>query len=217
MSNNILIIGGGDIAAEGIVPVVGGILVDKSNCDVRDYEQLEDVFNKHSPNVMIYTAGISHVSSILDSDPEKWREEIEINVLGAYHAAKISAKNGVETQIFITSVAGLYGKPNHSGYSSSKSALISLVQSLGMEGYNAYGIAPGRVHTKMRERDYPGEDPKTRLAPINIGKVVQEILANKFEPGDNIIIRKRGYRTLRRVDKGKPWREYLKVGEPPVC
>ena len=32
----------------------------------------------------------------------------------------------------------------------------------------------------------------------------------------NIIIRKRGYRTLRRRDRGMPWRKYLKVGEPPV-
>jgi NAD(P)-dependent dehydrogenase (short-subunit alcohol dehydrogenase family) len=215
--NNILIIGGGDIADNGIIPVVGGVAVTKRECNVCDYSDLMKVFELHKPDVMIYTAGVSHVSSIKDSDPIKWREEIEINTIGAYYAAKLSADYNVKTQIYLTSVAGLYGKPEHSGYSASKSAVISLIQSLGMEGYDAYGIAPGRVHTKMRERDYPGENPKTRLLPVDIGRVVKEILDGKHKTGDNIIIRKRGFRTLRRVDRGGPWREYLKVGEPPVC
>jgi hypothetical protein len=86
-----------------------------------------------------------------------------------------------------------------------------------MEGYNAYAISAGRVHTKMREKDFPNEDPKTRLLPKSIGKVVKEILNNKYKPGNNVIIRKRGYRILRRVDKGSGWAEYLRVGQPPVC
>jgi NAD(P)-dependent dehydrogenase (short-subunit alcohol dehydrogenase family) len=125
--------------------------------------------------------------------------------------------HGVKNMIFFASVAGLYGKPEHSGYSASKSGVISLVQSLGMEGYNAYAISAGRVHTKMREKDFPNEDPKTRLLPKSIGKVVKEILNNKYKPGNNVIIRKRGYRILRRVDKGSGWAEYLRVGQPPVC
>jgi hypothetical protein len=80
-----------------------------------------------------------------------------------------------------------------------------------MEGFNAYGIAPGRVDTQMRERDFKGEDPRTRLTPNQVAKVVLEILDGKHTSGDNIIIRKRGFRTLRRVDAGSPWKEYLDV------
>jgi len=214
--NKILLIGGGDIALEGVVPIVGGSCVAHPECDVRDYMSIHRIIERESPDTVIYTAGVSHVSTVVDSVVDDWRHELEVNTLGAYHVAKASLLNDVKRQIFIASVAGLYGKPNHSGYSASKAALISLVQSLGMEGVDAYAISPGRVHTKMREKDYPNEDPRTRLTSLAIGRVVQEIFDGKHSPGDNIIIRKRGYRTLRRRDRGLPWREYLKVGEPPL-
>ena len=214
--NKILIVGGGDIATQGIIPQVGGIIVNKIDCDVRSYDTVNKIMEKELPDTVIYTAAVSHVSMIKDSTLEDWREEIGVNLIGAYHVARSAIINGVKTQIFMASVAGLYGKPNHGGYSASKSAVISLVQSLGMEGVDAYAISPGRVDTKMREKDYPNEDPRTRLNSKEIGRVVKEIFDGKHAPGDNIVIRKRGYRTLRRRDKGVPWREYLKVGEPPV-
>ena len=113
--------------------------------------------------------------------------------------------------IFIASVAGLYGKAEHSGYSASKAGVISLVQSLGMEGHLAYSISPGRVDTKMREKDFPGEDKRTRLTTKQVAQVVKSCIDGKYQPGENIIIRKRGFRTLKRIDKGQPWREYLNV------
>jgi len=212
----IIIIGGGDIAENGIIPTVGGISIPMIQCDVRDYNQILEIISKENPDVVIYTAGVSHVSSLIQSNIIDWKHEIDVNLLGSYYVAKASIHNNVKTMIFLASVAGLYGKPNHSGYSVSKSGVITLVQSLAKEGYNAYAISPGRVDTKMREKDFPNEDPKTRLSSKEIGKIVKEILNNKHNPGDNIIIRKRGYRILRRIDKGSGWGEYLRVGQPPV-
>lgn len=212
----IVIFGGGDIAQNGIKKVLDCVVVNQSECDVRNPHQVIEVLNMYRPDTVINCAGISHVSSIEDSTVKDWVNEIETNLLGSYYIAKFSIQSGVKNMIFIASVAGLYGKPNHSGYSASKGGVISLVQSLGMEGFNAYAISPGRVDTKMRENDYPGEDPRTRLNPIWIGKIVQRILDNKYNPGDNIIIRKRGFTIYSKVDNGYPWRKYLKVGEPPV-
>tara|TARA_R110000824_G_scaffold6928_1_gene31737 strand:- start:28 stop:675 length:648 start_codon:yes stop_codon:yes gene_type:complete len=214
---SILIVGGGDIADNGIVPIVGGISVTHEDCDIRNYRQVEGLLKEYQPETVICTAGVSHVSNVIDSNVDDWRQEIEVNLLGSYHVAKASAKLKVKNMIFFASVAGLYGKPKHSGYSASKAAVISLVQSLGKEGYNAYAISAGRVHTKMREKDFPNEDPKTRLLPESIGGVVKQILSGKYKAGDNVVIRKRGYRILRRVDKGSGWGEYLRVGLPPVC
>jgi len=211
-----IIIGGGDIAENGIIPTIGGTSILISQCDVRDYNQVLETISKEKPETVICTAGISHVSDILQSNITDWKHELEVNLLGSYHVAKASIHNNVKTMIFMASVAGLYGKPNHSGYSVSKSGVITLVQSLAMEGYNAYAISPGRVDTKMREHDFPNEDPKTRLSSKEVGKVVKEILNSKHKPGDNLIIRKRGYRILRRIDRGGGWAEYLRVGQPPV-
>jgi NAD(P)-dependent dehydrogenase (short-subunit alcohol dehydrogenase family) len=210
----VLIFGGGDIATKGIIPTVGG---DISRADVRSYWQVYKAVEDASPDVVINCAGISDPTTVHDSDPIDWRRELEVNLVGSFHVAKAAVDHQVRTVILVASVAGLYGKPNHSGYCASKAGVISLVRSLGMEGHDAYAVSPGRVDTKMRERDYPGEDPRTRLHPLQVGDLVRSIVAGVFDPGDNIVIRKQGFDTYVEVDKGEPWRTYLRVGEPPVC
>lgn len=213
----IALFGAGDIAEKGIVPVVGGELIPHSECDVTDYWQVKRAFEVHQPEVVIVTAGVSYPESVKESNPGNWIEEIETNLIGSYRVAKEALERDVKTLIFIASVAGLYGKPHHSGYSASKGGVRSLVQSLAMEGHNAYSISPGRVDTRMRERDYGGEDKRTRLEPKEIGILVKEILSGKWEPGDDIIIRRIGYETVPPfANRGEPWKDYLKVGQPPA-
>jgi len=207
----VLIFGKSDIG-EGIKQLYPDTInVPKEECDVRDYNQICASLEKYKPDVIVNCAGISHVQVVKDSNIKHWQEEIEVNLIGSYLIARASINWNVKTMIFIASVAGMYGKPEHSGYSASKSGVISFVQSLGFEGYKAYSVSPGRVDTKMREHDYPGEDKRTRLSTLQVAQVVKECIDSKYEPGDNIIIRKRGFTKLKRVDKGQPWKKYLNV------
>jgi len=186
--------------------------IPKEECDVRDAKQIRSTIKKYNPDAIVNCAGVSHVQVVKDSNIENWKEEIEVNLIGSYLIAKESiATNIFRPMIFIASVAGMYGKPEHSGYSASKSGVISFVQSLGLEGYNAYSISPGRVDTKLREKDYPGEDRRTRLTTLQVAEIVKECIDQKYTPGDNIVIRKRGFRKLKRVDQGQPWKVYLNV------
>lgn len=214
----IAIFGGGEIAETGIIPIVGGEVV---HCDVRRYAEVDRVVRGRTAEAVVYTAGVSRPSLIGRGSVLDWRDELETNVLGAYHVAQAVIGRALAPgapMVFIASLAGLYGKPNHSGYSASKAALISLVQSLAMEGHNAYAISPGRVQTAMRERDYPGEDPRTRLAPTAVGEVVRDILAGKYMSGDNVVMQMRGHEVLPlQVHRGDGWRERLHVGEPKTC
>lgn len=207
----ILIFGKSDIG-EGIKQIYPDTVnVPKEECDVRDYDQISATLAKYKPDVIVNCAGISHVQVVNGSNIDHWKEEIDVNLVGSYLIARASIQAGVKTMIFIASVAGMYGKPEHSGYSASKSGVISFVQSLGLEDYKAYSISPGRVDTKMREHDYPGEDKRTRLSTLQVAEVVRECIDGKYEPGDNIVIRKRGFTKLKRVDKGQPWKKYLNV------
>ena len=185
--------------------------IPKEECDVRDALQVRNTLKKYKPDVIVNCAGISHVQVVKDSNIDYWKEEIDVNLTGSFIVARESINSGVKTMIFIASVAGMYGKPEHSGYSASKSGVISFVQSLGFEGYDAYSVSPGRVDTKMREHDFPGEDKRTRLSTLQVGEIVKECIDGKYETGDNIIIRKRGFTKLKRVDKGQPWKKYLNV------
>ena len=208
----IAIFGGGEIAGEGIVPLLGDCVVfGAGQVDVRDADAVHKAVQECAPDVVIYTAGVSSPAALTDSDPAAWREEIDVNLIGAYHVARALSLTA-KTLIVISSLAGLYGKPNHSGYAAAKAGLISLVQSLALEGHNAYAISPGRVNTRMRERDYPGEDPRTRLGPRAIGEIVCDIIAGRYEPGDNIVIRMRGHETLPiEIHRGDGWRERLRA------
>ena len=208
----ILIFGRSDIG-EGIKQLYPDTInVPKEECDVRDALQVRNTLKKYNPDVIVNCAGISHVQVVKDSNIDNWKEEIEVNLVGSYNIARESVSlNLFRPMIFIASVAGMYGKPEHSGYSASKSGVISFVQSLGLEGYNAYSISPGRVDTKMREKDYPGEDKRTRLSTLQVAEIIKECIDGKYEPGDNIVIRKRGFTKLKRVDKGQPWKKYLNV------
>ena len=208
----VLIFGKSDIG-EGIKQLYPDTInVPKEECDVRSVAQVRDTLKKYNPDVIVNCAGISHVQVVKDSNIDHWKEEIEVNLVGSYNIARESLSlNLFRPMIFIASVAGMYGKPEHSGYSASKSGVISFVQSLGLEGYNAYSISPGRVDTKMREKDYPGEDKRTRLSTLQVAEIIKECIEGKYEPGDNIIIRKRGFTKLKRVDKGQPWKKYLNV------
>ncbi|HEX6970001.1 MAG TPA: SDR family oxidoreductase [Micromonosporaceae bacterium] len=215
--SRLIIFGGGEIAEKGIVPIVGGTVLTAEDCDLTQWHTVVEAVERTSPEHVVVTAGVSRPSPVAGSNPGRWHKELMVNLLGPYHVARAVAGKA-KTMVFVSSVAGLYGKPNHSGYSASKAGLISLVQSLAMEGYNAYAISPGRVDTAMRERDYPGEDPKTRLKPTVIGQLVADILAGRYTPGDNLVIRMRGHEVLPlEVHRGDGWREKLRVGEPPTC
>ena len=208
----ILIFGGGSDMAKAVAKKhKDTILVSHNYCDVMFENIISHTLELYEPDIVINCAGISFVGTIKDQDSFTWEKQIIINLLGSYHVAKACVDNGVKKLILIGSVAGKYGKAEHSAYSVSKCGVISLVQSLGMEGYEAYCISPGRVDTKMRERNYPGEDKRTRLTTKNIADVVFDIINGRYQPGDNIIVRKRGFRRLRRIDRGQPWKKYLNV------
>jgi NAD(P)-dependent dehydrogenase (short-subunit alcohol dehydrogenase family) len=225
---NILCIGGGEIWEKGIKPYLeslGHAVSTASHRDfnVRNWLNMVYAIQPGDFDWVIYTAGVSRVQSFAQGYENPYsfdmlREEFDVNVIGAFYAAEVMKQNGVKNFIAITSVAGLYGKPNHAGYSASKAALRSLIQSMSFEGFNAYGIAPGRVNTAMRHRDYPNEHVETRLKPEEIGEVVIDIMGGKFESGDNIIIRRIGHETQPlKIDKGEPWKTELKIGLPPAC
>ena len=215
----VLIFGKSDIG-EGIKQLyLDTVNIPKEECDVRDALQVRNTLEKYKPDVIVNCAGISHVQVVKNSNIDYWKEEIDVNLTGSFIVARESINAGVKTMIFIASVAGMYGKPEHSGYSASKSGVISFVQSLGFEGYEAYSISPGRVDTKMRENDFPGEDKRTRLSTLQVAEIVKECIDGKYKPGDNVIIRKRGFRKLKRVDQGQPWKKYLNVqplGTPKI-
>ena len=82
---------------------------------------------------------------------------LNVNLIGAFNISKaivpIMKKNNYGRILHISSIAGKEGNPGMIGYSSSKSALIGLVKSLGKElaqsNITVNGVAPALISSEM--------------------------------------------------------------------
>ena len=110
-------------------------------------------------DVLINNAGIDPGGSVVDLDPELWRQVIEINLTGPFLLMKASIphmiKNGGGSIINIGSLGGLRCLPGMPAYASSKGALIMLTQQVALD-YGPYKVrsnivCPGGTRTAMIE------------------------------------------------------------------
>jgi len=135
--------------------------------DVRDADAMSaagrDFVARHGvPDIVVANAGVSR-GTLADhaEDLSAFRDVFDTNVLGIVHtfhpfiAPMRAAKHG--TLVGIASVAGFRGLPGAAAYSASKSATITLLESLRVElrgsGVSVVTIAPGYVATPMTERN----------------------------------------------------------------
>lgn len=86
---------------------------------------------------LINCAGITYNSFAHKSDPVKWKEVINVNLIGTYNCIRallpIMRKEKFGRIINFSSVVGIKGIPGISAYAASKSALWGMTKSLAQE------------------------------------------------------------------------------------
>lgn len=122
-----------------------------------------------APDLLVANAGVlSAVGPTWDSDPDLWRHDIEVNVVGVYLTvrAALPAMVGRGHGVVVLMASGLGRQPAgwSSAYGASKAAVIHLASSLGQElagtGVSVFAISPGMVATDMTR--WPAELLKFR-------------------------------------------------------
>jgi len=108
-------------------------------------------------DILINNAGISGKAGVEEGNTIVFRKQIEVNLLGSFYMTRyalphLKASNG--NILFVSSLAGIYGLPYHSGYSASKMALTALAQSLKAE---LHGL---NVHVGIAYVGFTENDPK---------------------------------------------------------
>lgn len=92
-------------------------------------------------------------------DPGDWSRVLEVNLIGAVHAAhafapKLIARGG-GSMLFLVSVAGQIGSQTDPPYSAAKAGLINFVQcaakDLAPYGVRVNALSPGMVKTELNE------------------------------------------------------------------
>jgi len=122
-------------------------------------------------DVLVNNAGIDPGGTVIDLDPELWRQVIDINLTGPFLIMKASLPHMIETGggsiINISSLGGLRCLPGMPAYCTSKAALIMLTKQAALD-YGPFkvrcnAVCPGATRTAMLEEALTplGESLKT--------------------------------------------------------
>jgi len=147
----------------------------QADCTQRDdIQKLVDVASRRLGPVsgFVDIIGLALWGSLLDMDDASWDRQFDIVLRHAYLMAQIAGRhmreNGGGSMVFIASISGLSGAPNHAAYGAAKAGLMSWVRSIALElgphGIRANAVAPGTVVTPRRGNAKYSEEQQAEIA-----------------------------------------------------
>lgn len=130
-------------------------------CDVTDADQVCDLFfaiNEKWGKIDLFfinAGGTLSRNQVADSDPRKWKDTVELNLLSAYYCSRYAIpllRKSDDAKIIITgSGTGRRGAPGISAYSCAKAGLSMFARILAMELFEenitVNELIPGPVET----------------------------------------------------------------------
>jgi 3-oxoacyl-[acyl-carrier protein] reductase len=133
-------------------------------CDVSDWNAVqrlvaETLRNHGKIDALINNAGvIEPIAVTAESDPAAWARNIQINLVGAYHAIRAvlppMLKAGGGTIVNLSSGAAHNPLEGWSAYCSAKAGLAMLTRAIAVEhaarGIRVFGFQPGTTDTDMQ-------------------------------------------------------------------
>jgi NAD(P)-dependent dehydrogenase (short-subunit alcohol dehydrogenase family) len=112
-------------------------------------------------DVLVNSAGIREIVSVLDLSFEEWQRVINVNLTGTFLPSQAFARRivnqGKTGQIVnLASTLGLMAAPNRAAYTASKHGVVGLTREMALElgdkGVRVNAVAPGVVRTPLTER-----------------------------------------------------------------
>lgn len=157
--------------------------------DITRYgDTLEAFENVPDLRLLVHAAAtIGPIAPLQASDPDDWRQAVEVNMLGTYNVLRAALAGSLARDgglvIHLTSGAASVAKPYWSAYSASKAGAAHLVRSaaVDVEG-TACGVCsldPGITETPMQEdlraRDFPDRERFVRVYQERSGRRPEEV------------------------------------------
>lgn len=131
---------------------------------------VHEIENRIGPiDILVNNAGINQKKNVLDVTNEDFEKILQTNLNGVFALSREVGKKMIERKkgsiINITSMAAIYGIPQVSAYSASKSGVLGLTRSL-VADFSSYGIrvnaiAPGFIESPMLHKAF-NSDPERK-------------------------------------------------------
>jgi len=158
------------------------------SCDVRDYAAVAALVAEIEQedgrlDVLINNAGLGYFAPVDEMDPERFREVIEVNLFGVFHAIRAASplmkRGGGGWILNIASLAAKNAFAGGAAYNASKSGLVGLSEAamldLRHQGIRMAAICPGSVATELRTT-MRAEAQEWMLQPEDVARVVTDLL-----------------------------------------
>ena len=161
----------------------GGIAL-SLRADVRDYEQVVAAVQRMTarfgpPQVLVCAAGVlGPVGGLAGSSPGAWREVVDTNLVGTFHACRAVLPVMRELRsgklLMLVDTGAEIGRPFFSAYAASKAALVRLAESLAEEvredNIQANCLNPGAAYTSMTDEILraPGISDRDRADALQV-------------------------------------------------
>ena len=132
------------------------------HADVADAAQVRQMVDNVLENfcqldILICSAGVSHVGLISQIDEDQWRRLFAVNVDGVHHCCQAVLPHMLERKagsiVTVSSMWGQVGASCEAAYSATKGAVIAYTKALAMElgpsNIRVNCVAPGVIDTEM--------------------------------------------------------------------
>jgi NAD(P)-dependent dehydrogenase (short-subunit alcohol dehydrogenase family) len=113
-------------------------------------------------DVLVNSAGIREIVSVLDLSFEEWQRIITVNLTGTFlpsqaFARRLVAAGKTGSIVNLASTLGLMAAPNRAAYTASKHGVVGLTKQMALElgekGIRVNAVAPGPVWTPLNPSD----------------------------------------------------------------
>ena len=138
--------------------------------DVSDKNQVERMVDNVLENfcqldILVCSAGVSHMGLISQIDEDEWRHLFAVNVDGVHHCCRAVLPHMLERKsgsiVTISSMWGQVGASCEAAYSAAKGAVIAytkaLAKELGPSNIRVNCVAPGVIDTEMNAHLSPDD------------------------------------------------------------
>ncbi len=127
-------------------------------------------------DVLVNSAGIREIVSVLDLPFEEWQRVIAVNLSGTFlpsqaFARRLVAAGRTGCIVNLASTLGLMAAPKRAAYVASKHGVVGLTKQMALElgerGIRVNAVAPGVVRTPLTERYFQDPDSAQAIRDIH--------------------------------------------------
>lgn len=160
----------------------------QTGTDVSNREQVEEALSQVVKadgriDYVVNTAGVLHRQPLVSMDYATIQQAVQVNYMGCVNVALAAYPYLQRTKgklIFFTSSSYTRGRALYSIYSSTKAAIVNLVQALAQEwepqGIHVNCINPERTKTPMRVQNFGVEPDDTLLTSLQVAQATVNTL-----------------------------------------